>query len=346
MKKILYIGIVLLALVFPVSASGIVAPAVPDDVEQLLPSEQDSFGDGLWYVIKEAVYQMQPQVASCMKLCAGLIGSVLIFALLRNFEGKSKTVVELAGVLAVACLLIGSTNSMIEMGTQTVWQISQYGKLLLPVMTAALAAQGGTVSAASLYGATALFDTILCSLVSSVLVPMVYIFLVLSIVNAATEDGLLKRIRDMVKMVMTWCLKIILYVFTGYISITGIISGTADQTAVKAAKLTISGMVPVVGGILSDASETILISAGVVKNTVGIYGLLAVIAVTIIPFLTIGAYYLMLKLTSAICTMFAPKTVAGLMDDFSAAMGLLLGMTGSVCLIQLISVVCFLKGMT
>lgn len=330
----------------PAYASGIVAPEVPDDVQQLLPSEQEDFGNGLWHILTEACSKMQPQVASSAKLCFGITGAMLVFAVLRNFDGKSKAVVELAGVLAVSCMLMESADSMIEIGMKTVWQISEYGKLLMPVMTAALAAQGGSVSAASLYAAAAIFDAVLCSLVSSVLIPMVYIYIVLSIVNAASGDDLLKKLRDLMKMIMTWSLKIILYVFTGYITITGIISGTADQTAVKAAKLTISSMVPVVGGILSDASETILISAGVVKNAAGIYGLLAIIAVTIIPFLSIGIHYLMLKLTAAITTVFAPKPVAGLLEDFSSAMGLILGMTGSVCMIQLISVVCFLKGVS
>ena len=96
---------------------------------------------------------------------------------------------------------------------------------------------------------------------------------------------------------------------------------------------------------MSDASETILVSAAAVKNTAGVAGLLAVIALTATPFLSIGLHYLLLKLTSAVAGAFAPKSMASLMEDFSGAMGLILGMTGAVCMIQLISLVCFMKGM-
>jgi stage III sporulation protein AE len=147
------------------------------------------------------------------------------------------------------------------------------------------------------------------------------------------------------KGLMTWTLKILLYVFVGYISISGIISGTADQTAVKATKLTLSGMIPVVGGILSDASETILVSAGLIKNALGVYGFLSIVAITITPFLLIGINYLSLKLITAFAGIFVSKTISKLLDDFTGALGMVLGMTGSVCLIQLISIVCFLKGM-
>lgn len=346
MKQFVCISILVLLLILPASATGIVAPEIPDDLQQLMPPEENSFGDRLWYVLKEALYQTQPEVATGLRICVCVAGSVLIFGFLRQFEGKSKSFVDLAGVLAISILLLDSTNSMIGIGTETVRQISQYGKLLLPVMTAALASQGGAVSAAALYSATALFDSILCSAITAILLPMVSVFLALSMVSAAAEDELLVKLRELIKQALTWCLKIILYVFTGYISITGIISGTADQTAVKAAKLTISGMVPVVGGILSDASETILVSAGMVKNAAGIYGLLAVVAITVIPFLKIGIQYLLLKITAALATAFASKPLSGLLGDFATAMGLVLAMTGSACLIQMISVVCFLKGMS
>ena len=41
-------------------------------------------------------------------------------------------------------------------------------------------------------------------------------------------------------------------------SITGVISGTVDAAALKAAKIGISGAVPVVGNIFADATETIV----------------------------------------------------------------------------------------
>lgn len=345
MKKLLFLGILLLSLSIPVSAA-IVAPEVPQDGQTVFPESQENFGNSLWQMLRRTLQQGQPAVASSAKLCLSVIGTTLVLSLLRSVEGKSKAVLELAGVICVSAIMLGSANSMIEQGTDTVWQISQYGKLLLPVMTAALAAQGGSVSAASLYGASALFDTLLCSLISTVLVPMVYIYLILAILNALTEDGILKKLKDLCKWAMSWFFKVILYTFTGYITITGVIGGTADQTAIKATKLTISGMVPVVGGILSDASETILVSAGVVKNSAGVYGMLAILAVTLLPFFTIGVHYLLLKLTAAICGVFAPNAVSALLEDFSGAMGLSLAMVGSVCMIQLISVVCFLKGMS
>ena len=346
MKQIILVLCLLAAMTFPADASGIVAPEVPDDVQQIMPPEDRDLGQRLSYLFSEGLREAQPAVASGAKLCARVLCALLLLTFLRQFEGASRRVVDMAGVFVLCGLLLDTTGSMIQSGAQTVEQISQYGKLLLPVMTAALAAQGGSITAASLYAATALFDAVICGLISSVLLPMLSIILVLSAVAAASEDNMLKKLRDLLKQLMSWTLKLVLYIFTGYISLSGIISGTADQTALKAAKLTISGMVPVVGGILSDASETVLVGAAVAKNAVGIYGLLGIIAVTIVPFLVVGINYLMLKLLSAISPAFAPKSLTGLLQDFSTAMGFVLAMTGSVCLIQMISIMSFLRGMT
>ena len=97
-------------------------------------------------------------------------------------------------------------------------------------------------------------------------------------------------------------------------------------------------------GILSDASEAVLVSAGLVRNSVGIYGCLAVCAMVLGPFLQIGIHYLLLKTTGAFCQVIGGGREAGLIEDFSTAMGLLLAMTGAMGLMLLISVVCFLRG--
>ena len=135
-----------------------------------------------------------------------------------------------------------------------------------------------------------------------------------------------------------------LYVYTGYITITGVVSGTTDASLLKAAKLTISGAVPVVGGILSDASEAVLAGAAAVKNAAGIYGLLAVLSLWIGPFLRIGAHYLMVKAVGAVSGVFGVEGVSSVVDAFASAMGLLLAMTGAVCLMLIISTICFLRG--
>lgn len=346
MRIVISLFIILTLLILPVSAMEFTAPAAPNAAEEYLPADVESFGEGLWYVIKSAISDLQPSIAEASGICLSLIAITLLVSIFQSFSGSTKRVIELVSTLTISVLLLQPANTLIGLGVTTVEEMSEYGKLLLPVMTAAMAAQGGTTTSAALYTGTALFNALLSSLISKLIVPMIYIYLCLCIANSALGEEVLKKLRDFVKWIMTWSLKIVLYVFTGYMSITGVISGTADAAAIKATKLAISGFVPVVGSIISDASETILVSAGVMKSAVGVYGLLAIIAVWIGPFLQIGIQYILLKITSAVCSVFGAKQSVDLLHDFSGAMGLLLAMTGTVCFLLLISTVCFMKGVT
>lgn len=344
MSKILLVVILIFSLAIPASAAELTAPTVPQSGAEVMPEKTDSFGDGLLKLLENALGQLQPDLKEASRVSLGVVAAVMMVSLLQSFSGSVKTAAEFAGTTAIAAGLLLSANSLIRLAAETITEISEYGKLLLPVMTAAMAAQGGVSSSAALYTGTALFDAVLSSLISRLLVPMVYLFLALAAANSAMGEDLLKQMRNVAKGLISWCLKILLTVFTTYIAITGVVSGTTDAAALKATKVTISSVVPVVGGILSDASEAVLVSAGLMKNTAGIYGILAVLAVFLSPFLKIGVQYLILKLTAALCALFGAKRLTELIFDFSTAMGLLLAMTGSECLLLLISTVCFLKG--
>ena len=344
MRKILIFIFLIAFIVLPVSAMEFNAPQVPQMGEEAMPSAYDTFAEGLWFVIRTALGKLLPSFASASATCLSLVAVALLTNLVTGFSSGQEKIIRLVGAIMVGCLMLRQTDTFVQLSREVITELSNYGKLLLPVMATALSAQGGTTSAAAIYGGTLLFDSVLSSAISFLLIPLVYIYIALSVANSAFGNESLKELRAFVKWITAWSLKIILYVFTGYISITGVISGTTDAAAIKAAKLAISGVVPVVGGIISDASETILVSAGLMKNAVGIYGLLAIASVWISPFLQIGIQYLLLKATAAISAVIGGKAGAELIRDFSVAMGFLLAMTGAICVMLLISVVCFMKG--
>lgn len=344
MKKLLMVLMLFPLLVTEVNGLEIETPAPPEAAMAFMPSSPDNFAEGMMEVLRDALLHFSPAMKEAASVCAGVMAAVLIVSVVQAFPGVGSRAVNLAGSLAVAAVLLETSNSMIHLATGTVEEISQYGKLLLPVMTTSLAAQGGVSASAALYAGTALFDSILSSLIAKVLTPFIYVFLALGVVHSATGEQTLKSLRDTLKGFMTWGLKTVMYVFTGYLSIVGVVSGSTDAAMLKAAKLTISGAVPVVGGILSDASEAVLVSAGTIRNAAGVYGMFAVLAIWLGPFLKIGAQYLLLKGTCAICGAIGSKEINELVKDFSTAMGFLLAMTGSLCLMLMISIVCFLRG--
>ena len=94
-----------------------------------------------------------------------------------------------------------------------------------------------------------------------------------------------------------------------------------------------------VGGILADASESVLAGAGALKGTVGAAGLVVVLAICLAPFLRLALQYLVYKGAAALCAMVAQPALSGLIDAIGSAFGLVLGMTGAGALVLLVSLV-------
>ena len=344
MKKILILIAFFSCMLLPVSATEYRPPEVPESGRDLMPVETESFQDGLWNLLHDAAELLIPELKKAMKSCLALIAIVLLLSFVRLTPGIGSTVAPWMGGLCGSGVLMHSTGVLIRLASDTVSDLSEYMKLLLPVLTGALAAQGGSTTAGALYAGTMVFDAILITLISKIIVPLIYFYICFSLWVRVTAQPLTLQITGFLKSITTWSMKTILYVFFGYISITGVVSGSVDATALKATKLAISGAVPVVGGILSDASESVLVGASLMKNSVGVYGVFALLSVWLSPFIKIGAQYLVLKLTHGICGLFPEKETVELIGDYTSAMGMLLAMTGCVCVMFLVSVICFMKG--
>ena len=245
----------------------------------------------------------------------------------------------LMGVAAVTAVSIADVNSLIGLGREAIGRMETLSKVLLPGMAVVTAAAGAPASAAARQMATMLFSDVLLTVIHRLLLPMVYAYIAACAAWAALGNEGVKRIAELLKWAVTSVLTLLLLAFVGYLGVSGAIGGATDAVAVKAAKFAVSGMVPVVGSILSDAAETVLAGAGILKNTVGVAGMLAVLAICIVPFLTLGIHYLIYKLAAAFTATLSDSRVAGLVSAIGGAFGLVLGMAGAGALILLISMV-------
>lgn len=248
-------------------------------------------------------------------------------------------VVAVAGALAVAAVAVADVNSLIGLGREVLEDMETFSKVLLPTITAAAAASGSPGGAVARQLATMLFSDLLLTLINRLLLPLVYVYVAACTAYAALGNEGLKRISATLKWGVTLLLTTVLLVFVGYLTVSGVISGTADAATIKAAKFTVSSVVPVVGSILSDAAETVLAGAGILRNAVGVFGMLTVLGMCVAPFLYLGVHYLTYKAAAALTATVSGGRVAGLIDNIGGAFGLVLGMTGASALLLLISMV-------
>ena len=308
-----------------------------------MPESQDDFGKGIRSMLHKILPEAMTEFRQALKtglsvFCCSLLTAIMLGA------GCSAAVAEAVGAVCISAMMLQSSGALVGLAVQTVSEVSEYSKLLFPVMAAATSARGAVTSASAISIGTSALTAFLNSFLRRVMVPAIYLFLTASVANCALGTNSLKQIRDTIRKFSAWFLKAVLTGFLTYMSITGAVAGSTDKTALKAAKAAISTVVPVIGKTLADASEALLLSADIARNSIGIYGIFAFFGICILPFARIGAHYLVLKGIAALCSIVGSKRQTALVDDFAEAMGLLLGVTGVMCALSVIGVACFLKG--
>ena len=208
MKRFLFLAILISFLSQNVYATEIVVPDAPKNIQQYMPAKQSSFGTDLWYIIKNAVADIFPSIQSAVKISLSVIAIVLVTVVVGNISSLSGKAVELAGAVSIGTILLSSANAMVSLAVTTIESISQYGKLLIPVMTTALAAEGGITTSTALYSGTILFDTVLMMTINKIIIPVLYGYLAISVALSATGITMLKQFKSFFKWLMTWTLKI------------------------------------------------------------------------------------------------------------------------------------------
>ena len=176
-------------------------------------------------------------------------------------------------------------------------------------------------------------------MIRTVLLPLLYGCIAAAAADAMAPGHSLKKIGTGIRKGVSWALTALLLAFTGFLTVSGAASGAADALTVQLTRSAIATAVPVVGSILSDATGAVLAGAGMLKSAVGVFGLLAVLAICLTPFVTMAVQYLLYKLAAFLAGTVTEEPLAELIDALGSAFGLMLGMTGSCALALLISII-------
>lgn len=350
MKKWIFLALALLVLTLPAQAAELpreLTEALPRQAEDLMEdvgtSDVHGFSDGLHRILGKVSGQVGEVLRQRVRGAAAVLLVVVLCGAVDGFyqgigSGQVTVLLPMAGALSVTLVTAGSLDTLIGLGAETIGELNLFSKALLPTLAAATAASGAMTTATFQQVTTVFLADLLLNLINDLLIPLVYLYIGVLTASACLRENRLGAMAEGLKKGITWILTTALLLFTVYLSVARVISGAADGATVKVAKAAISGAVPVVGGIISEAAETVMAGAGLLKNTIGIFGMLAILAACAYPFLQLGVQYLLYKLTACLAAVVGAPDLCKLIDGLGGAFGLVLGMTGSCALLLLISV--------
>lgn len=278
---------------------------------------------------QDAAGSLRGTLRSLTKLCV----IAVLCGCANGFAQENRQMITMGGALAVAVVLFGDFQSALHAVLDAIEQVGVLAAGMFPVMAAALTLTGAAGTAAATQSAGMFAFDLVIRLIENLLVPAVCAYIAVLTVNAAVGGDLLGSLAALIRWAVTGTLKLVLTVFITFLTLGGAVSGSVDQLSLKAARFAVSGSVPVVGGIISDAAETMLSGAVLVKNAVGILGMLCVTAVCLVPFLQAGASYLLFKAGAAVLSPVCGRDLGSMLGGVGEGIGLLLGMLGTCCAI-------------
>ena len=273
------------------------------------------------------------------------MGVVIITSILSSFI-KSPEIVKIIGgsVLALCCAvpLTGTiTTAFSVLETLNIFTTAFAG-----VFCALVSSSGNVVLGTSYASLAVLSDSLFSALLSGVGEPLVNAMCALGFLSCFDIYGLSTRICALVKKIYVSFIGFIATFFSGIVTLKGVMGAGADSLTSRGVRFVVGRTLPVVGGAVSETYSALVSSLSLIKNTVGIFGIVTVV-LTVLPSLTeIFSWIIVLTVVSEISDFLNSEYTGGLLNVIKDALTLL-GVTiifSAVIFVVSIGVVIFVKG--
>ena len=135
----------------------------------------------------------------------------------------------------------------------------------------------------------------------------------------------------------------VLTLFVSLVSVEGSLSSSVDGITAKTAKAAVSSFIPVVGKILGDAVDTVIGCTSILKNAVGIVGVIVILGICITPIIKLVLLMTTYYIGSAICEPIADAKVVKLLSEIGDTFRVLLAILCSLAVMLIIGTTLVMK---
>lgn len=236
-------------------------------------------------------------------------------------------------------LILKSIKECAELVTAVISDQVVFLKAAVPVYTSLIISTGQVTTANGLETVFLYFIQLIGNLIEKLAVPVMIWISILNMVNCITKKYNLKKLIDFTKQIIMWGLGIIMTLFIGILGMTGFVAKSSDNLGLKTLKYAVGNFVPVVGGFLSDSITTVLNSISVLKNAMGIAGVITVVLICLTPIIKMIVIIFIYKFTAGVIEPLTDVRIANIVSEGADTIAFLFSVT-------LIVTIMFILGIT
>ena len=247
--------------------------------------------------------------------------SMFLQSLQNAFEKSSISKIAYSIVFMVLIIIaLNSFHVAIQYTKETIETMVSFFIAIVPLLLALIAASGGFVSAAFFHPVLLFLMNTSGLFIGNFVLPLLFLATILSVVSTLTEHYKVTQLADLLKKISIGLLGVFTTVFLTVISVQGTSTAVADGITIRTAKFVTGNFIPVVGRIFTDAADTVISASVLLKNTVGIAGVVILLLIAAFPALKILAIAFTYKLTAAILQPLGGGPIIKCLDVISKSM--------------------------
>lgn len=212
-------------------------------------------------------------------------------------------------------LIVQSLINILTVGREGIDMMVGFMQTLFPMLIAMLAAMGNLATSALLQPAVGLMVGTVGTLLKNTMIPLISLSAVITLMNNVSDKIRLDKLGKLLKNLCVWILTGTFTIFIGVLTIQGAMTASFDGISVRTAKFAIDAFVPIMGKLFSQTVDTVVSCSLLVKNAVGVAGLIIIGMLCLIPALKILALLLTFKLSSALLEPVTDKRVVECLND-------------------------------
>lgn len=260
-----------------------------------------------------------------------------LLGLNANFQTKGATNATFFVSYAVmAGIMASAFVETIRCASEAIGNIAIFLRGLVPVTLASLAVSGAAISATT-------FEVVLMSVIEITEIaiekfffPLVMMSAALSVANNISKTINAEKLVQLLTKTVKWGIGIMMTVFVGITGLQGIAAGSADGLSVKVTKFATANLIPMVGGLLAETVETVMNCSVVIKNAVGIVGIVVVVIITALPLIKVGACLIIFRICAALIQPIGDEKSVKCVTELGDSISAVLGMTTAVAVMFVI----------
>lgn len=289
-----------------------------EKIEKIVNGE--FFGD-YSSLIASVVGEVKNNITKYLPLIFTILGLSLLNLFISSFKSGSneglQNIINFVTFAVIILLLSFNFKAIITSCQETLLGIKNQIDSIMPIMLTLLTAIGGTTSVGIYKPVVAILSGGITTIFSTFIYPLFILSFILIIVGSLTSSIKLNKFIDLIFSVFKWVIGFVFTLFSAFLTFQGITAGRYDGISVSATKFAIKSYIPIIGGYLSDGLDFIVLSSVLIKNAIGVAGLVIIVLTILSPIIELLILKFSLQFLSAILETLGDERISNLITKCS-----------------------------